>query len=683
LTLPLRNLDWIQRIDRDTTDRGDRFRDYTDRIKRYCGPGWRGGGGDWREMGGWDPINQAFNAISTWVPQLAYGNPRFRVGTEREQSRTDAKRGEMALNRLVVQSRMRRLIEQLTVDAWLGNAICLTTQEPAPGYSDWDDPPHWPTNTRVPPWEFIYDSDQYAMERWRYMGHTITRDKDDILAEAEARPEFGWNVDLINSMQAGLIQRPRETRMGREDAEDRKQLEYHEVYCPEVTPEDLRALGVKIGDEDEQGRPYTPAGGYHGALFWVCKNEYRRDARGRYAEQGDTFIRQPTMYWGPRGGPYTVFVGYFVPNDALGLAPDVATMAQAEAANDVARAILRSASRGKNIGIIGSADTELQDAIDEAVDGDVRTVRDATDLKNRVVEMKVGGVYPEQMVAGDWTLDLLYRAAGMGDAERGQSRTGITATATAAASVASSAKIGFLALKVRDDLVCEIGRKDLWFLLKDERSVVRLDDGAIFVGGKRESAGLRQAARVEPQLTQMVEQQVFASTGTRRTFDEIIAALEGEEDQEQEAQDQDDEIDRMALTIEPYSMERTPEGIQQHQLTTTMGLLTTMVPLMGQAPYMRWKAICRQVGDMANLPGFDGYLDEELLKAFQSMLMQTQMAPETPPPAQPRIARDSGAGASGTPKAKAQATAKPAAMNGQPRMGNRTGAVAGAAVKMK
>ena len=73
------------------------------------------------------------------------------------------------------------------------------------------------------------------------------RDKEDVIAQAEANPDEGWNVDVIRSMPARMVKKPWEARLGEvsPQREDRHQVEYYEVYCPEVTAQDLRDQGVR------------------------------------------------------------------------------------------------------------------------------------------------------------------------------------------------------------------------------------------------------------------------------------------------------------------------------------------------------------------------------------------------------------------------------------------------------
>ena len=168
---------------------------------------------------------------------------------------------------------------------------------------------------------------------------------------------------------------------------------------------------------------------------------------------------------------------------------------------------------------------------------------------------------------------------------------------------------------------------------------MRTRGGGIFVGGQSEARALKRAADVDPAIKPQVEQAIMQATGERQSFDAIIAALEREEAKQEKHDLGEDEIDRLDLTIEPYSMERTDDGIQQMRLQQMAEIVPTLAEMFAQFPFLEADNIMRQVGDWTNIPGLEQFVNMEKLAAFQQMTMGAQFRHGGDPAPRCRVCR--------------------------------------------
>lgn len=621
MTLDLSASAWRTRWQYCEDHRRKHFAEYAERVAGYVGPGYPS---DVSEN--WAPINHTQMAISNWASQIAYANPRFQVGSSRENNDEESQKLELGLNRHVRQSDMRSLNEKLVVDYWLDFAVCLTTMEPIEGFSKADDPPYWPSDTRIAPATFIYDQQEPDHDHWRYMGHEITMDVDDAISEAKENPESGWNLDVLEQIRGGIPENTADREMSstRDLREDRNEFTYAQIYCPEVTPDDLRDMGIDVPETDDRGLEITAGNGYRGALFYVL--------RETFGDDDVEFVREPTMWWGPRGGPYTFIPGYVVPSEPLPLSPNTATVAQAEAANTVARATLNSIERIKNVVLVAADDTDVQDAVNDAQDGEAVPVRGlgAEGLNGRVEALSLGGITAELLSAGQWTYDLLQLASGFEAAQGGKINADATATATAIAAQSSGAKLGFLSMKFTTQGVAEIGRKDAWYLFHDERAVRRVpkeEGGGFYIGGARKSVAMQRAAGLFPDFADQVSRAASQRYGKQVSFEDVVKLAEVDEQAQEQADAVEDPFEAMDFMVEPYSMQRTDEGVEAMRLQQTAGILSWYPQMLVQNPHVDEPTTSKMIGDFANLPGFENIINGQQLQAMRQMMLQGMVAP--------------------------------------------------------
>lgn len=620
-----------------------------DDVKRYCGPYFRRGSED---LGGdvlGDPHNLAFLFVAVWLGRIVHGIPQVDITPTRMDASKEAAHGvELWVNRRARESNLRLLNEQLGVDFLFRYCTAVTSFAPAPGFADYDDPPHVPVTQRVPPDRFLYDAQTRDRTRWRYMGHEFRRDLDDILREADQDPNSGWRTDRLETLGRDGWTEPTE---GSLDEEDRGELDLAEFWIPEVTADDLRRSGFKVPQKDDLGRPYTQRAGYHGAIFTI----------GRWQGGGEgtkEFIREPRMYWGPRQGPYVFGGGYQVPNDSMPLSLVSGTRAQAEHLNTVARARMEAIESYKRIAVVAADDPTLAAILIKALNGEVVPVEAVDDLQKRLASVEVGGDPNGTMLGAEMAaLKIVEMITGMGETQRGEVPGQATATAVASAGQATDTRLGMLSLKYRDEVVRPIFTSWGWYGWHAHNVVSELPSGKFFMGGEDRGKALGFARRFHPD--RVVGAMPVPTPGgiiklpiKLRQIPERELARWSREDQARLAEQYEDPFDGLDWVVQPHSMEKPPETVQSQQLQQMMMIASQLMPQMRAFPEHNWDEFVRMIAQYANLPQLPAFLNVAAARKVGVMQFAAMMA---------QTAGGQGGGGAGAPQAPGMAS--------QPRLG--------------
>ena len=80
----------------------------------------------------------------------------------------------------------------------------------------------------------------------------------------------------------------------------------------------------------------------------------------------------------------------------------------------------------------------------------------------------------------------------------------------------------------------------------------------------------------------------------------------------------------LELEIDPYSMERTNEGIEHQRALQAFELVTTAAPAMAQTPWINWKMLFDRIGDARNDADFGEIVDANMLKQAVQQQQQQQ-----------------------------------------------------------
>ena len=84
--------------------------------------------------------------------------------------------------------------------------------------------------------------------------------------------------------------------------------------------------------------------------------------------------------------------------------------------------------------------------------------------------------------------------------------------------------------------------------------------------------------------------------------------------------------DDLELEIDPYSMERTTEALQQRRAMEAFQIIANVASAMPTMPYVNWTALLDKMGDALNMPDLSNLVDSEMLQQMvQQQQEQTEM----------------------------------------------------------
>jgi hypothetical protein len=583
--------------------------DYEDKISRYAGPGFRR---QWKRSEV-DLENHTYEWISLFLPQLASGNPRVKVKTPRRghKAETLSRATQLAVNRNLVLTDFKRLTEKLAVDFAFRWCISLTTPEPVPGFADREDPPFRPASKRISPSRYITDPAALEHSEVRFQGHKLIRDVDDLLQEAEDYPARGWNRDLILALPKD---RPHhELYRKRDITVQRREVEYYEVWVPEVTLEEAT---------DDKGNKFKPTKekGFHGTIFTIARQTIQS------GEHKTSYLRDPRPFWGPQEGPYT-FGGYLiVPDEVMPLSPIGAVEAQSEELNALRQAISAAIERHKRGIAVDAQTAELAEKMKEFEDLNVFMVDAVDELQKHVVQIELAGITPTHITQYQLLRESLDRAAGMSEAQRGQVTGAGTATEAAIASQSSGQRMGFMSEKFLG-IVQKIIQKEAWYLIHDPRYRQHLGEDARGV--------------FEDEMGEPVEEVVY------------VGSLNNS-----------DLLEELDIQIEPISMRYTSEALEAERQAKVDNLVLTALPLLPQiAPFTDVDLWLQSKADEIGDPSIPKLVDVDRVRQIGEVLLGLQFMGglNTTPPPQPRLANDT------QPHLKASETPQGFSANARPQ----------------
>lgn len=523
----------------------ERFRDthlsgLRDTIERYHGPAYRDDRADaWTD----DPENFYHEYVSMVLPRIIHDNPKFRIRNGNPIiDMLVGKRLQLAMNRWVRITGLRKTLERIATDMLFSYGVGLTVSEPRPEVRQIDGRgPYLPRVYRISPERFFIDPAASNIEDARYLGHCYAVDKEDLIKRAET--DKSWDAQAIEDIASNTDLDYARDDVGR-NILDRKELAVYEVWVPEIS-----------SDVAEQVDEMLNLGVLNGMIYTFVK--------GRNSEtKWDGYIRAPIPYYGPRGGPYTVFGVYTVPDDPYPLSPLVAVKSQVDDLNAHLKSMRSSAAAYKRMIMVDARNSKLaQDIKDRPHDYIV--VSESLD-KDRILNLEVGGITGQQVQYSQLAQDRLDRVSGMHDAMRGNISG--TATATEVAVAESSATMRMAHLKRQfQEAVDMLGRSVSWYMWHDNRIVIPL--------GKEAVAQLMEA---EP---------VFQGG----------IGMPGWEDLE--------------VAVDSYSMERVSESLVQKRALELLQITTNVAQAAMMMPNVKWKEILGVVGDALNVPHLADMID--------------------------------------------------------------------------
>jgi len=294
------------------------------------------------------------------------------------------------------------------------------------------------------------------------------------------------------------------------------------------------------------------------------------------------WIRQPRpAYCGP-WGPYTIFGAYKVPGSPYPLSPLVATAEQAEETNAHTAAAAEDARAHKRFILGPSTYANAVNTVKNIKNGDVAVV-EAENPREVFQEFEVGGVSEEQYKYIQDARDRLNRVSGLSDSMRGQTRGDITATESAIADKGTHVRVAGMQSAYRA-CVTRVWYAAAWFMWYDD--------------------GIRYDLGAEGEKVLMPEYRggVYPGEEHFNFFD-------------------------LSLVIDPLSLEYTDEATIQRRMQTAHALLLQTIPIMPQAPYVRWRGPISALFNSLNIPNAEEWIDFDMLEQMTAAGMAGGGAP--------------------------------------------------------
>lgn len=588
-------------------------------IEKYHGGFWvDASGGGSNEF---TPENTYYEYATAMLPRLVFHNPRVRATSRRSGPQADvALAMRHGLNRLVRDARLNWTLRDVVLDMLFAFGVILVKETERDGLAlaqgDPIEPakPTWPMAQRVPPTKFFMDPIAYDWGSTRYRGHEWRMDKEDLLKLAKDHPEQGWRTKAIKDLP---ISSPDEDRdmipVDRPAAhQSREEVVAHDIWFPEIE------LDESPGPEE----------GFFGTVFTLAEMQSGND-------DGAQFIRDPRPFYGPRTGPYTLFGVYKVPDSPFPLAPLAAVEAQIRELNVHAR--VNSENQRKYKRMVGVKDRSTAEKIKNQPHDHV-VAMGADDLRQSIGQFELAGLSEQAVVYEERMKERTNRMIGMDETMRGTSEPGATATATTLASESAVARISEIkaaVINATEDVLYSLGH----YLYYSDTSVFPVSDIVFQEVGVKipEYPGL-----------------------------EVVPWYRGGDPDRKKGYTFDD----LELDIEPYSMERTSEGLQMQRMMQAHELLMGMLPAMERFPDFPWPEWLKKLGDAMNLPNLEELVRPEMLERLTKqleMMTQQQVQQQQAAPQGPRFQGQVGTGgpASSSKSQASQGTGKPTAARTQ------------------
>jgi hypothetical protein len=356
-------------------------------MKRYIG-NW------YRQDTSAEPTSENLIAsyIAFMLPELSFRKPVVKVTALRPVAHKQiADFMQMGLNSWIGSSNLGEEHPDIVRDMLMGYGVAKVGIEPRDSYVESPRPDYGrltPFVCRVPPDQLILDPGCEIPALARFVGDCYWKDLDDLINHPER-----WDPAQIEVLSTWATMDGSEKGESKERAVNlgltgnRKKVMLVDLWVPET-----------------------------GELLTLAKGD-TKDCQ-------DTILRRE-KYEGPRTGPYQIFGAYRVAGDPYPISPLQYCMEQFEEMMGHINAGSQAAETWKRFVMVESSQTDLQNGVMTAKNGDVVAVRGLSAASMQQVEL--GGANPEQLQYVATLRDRFDRVLGLGDAQRGRAAGG-TAT---------------------------------------------------------------------------------------------------------------------------------------------------------------------------------------------------------------------------------------------------------------
>lgn len=296
------------------------------------------------------------------------------------------------------------------------------------------------------------------------------------------------------------------------------------------------------------------------------------------------FLRQPRTWAGSSSqGPYHVLGAYTVPGQIYPLSPLNVTADLVDEINAHAGMLRRQAGTAKRLVVVDS--TATADKISMSPDGSVLTV--AGFQKAETLEFE--GPNQANVEYMQFLRERLDRQSGISDMVRGNATGDPTATEAQLAAQYHNGRVRFLQSLVQESCVKVLENVATVMYNSEEVAMPVSQDGmqGVFAGGPWPGAGIQRREHLD-------------------------------------------------VSIEPYSMEWSNEGLRQRQAMDTFRSIYEVAPIMPQLPWVRHDATFDGLMETINVPaGFQKYFDPAALQVATQLaavsMVQGALTPSAPP----------------------------------------------------
>ncbi len=538
--------------------------------------------------------NHEFEVLSLMLPMLVFENPRVKVSTSMKLAEDEAEAIMFGLNRWIRDCDLRKELKLLATDFLLMWCVALISRQPVPGMQEVRavggkyrrGVPNRPLLTRIDPLTFIMDPLAKRFEDVAYAGHKLRESRETLLAWAEADNDGTWNVEGI--MQLGEdsgSDTMHDPVHGSQDYGERDDIVYWEVWIP---------------SDQMQGFPIEE--NFHGSIHTIAW-----DDSPDVANPKPYMLRAPRPWFGPPTGPYRLGGAYIVPSEALPLSGPVAIKGMVDALNRQKSASLRASEAYKRLLLLDEINANVAQQIRDNPDLTVLAV--ASFRKEMAEVFEVGGTTETEQAQISILQQDVDRVSGLSDASRGVVTGQGTATEVAVADQSND---------MRSSWIIEQFTSFTEDCLLDAAFLMHHDDTVAFPLGLEvaQQMGLEPSLILTPSGPALMPPDPWFHGG--------MSSLP---------------FNRLELSIEAFSMQRTSPNLQQAQLMTATNLVTAIAPTMPMLPFIKWDDFVKLLQDVGNMPELHKLIDFEMLALMTQnslMLQQTQMG-------DPRLAGDMGA----------------------------------------
>lgn len=551
--------------------RDERLASLDDQIERYHGPWYAGEGPDDDEKV--DPENHAYEYVSAFIPQTVHGKPRVKFSTSRPTAQQQVVQGlEVGVNRWISDTRFKETLEELAYDYLFRWSVAVTSVQPRADSKEQSDPVLMPQVQRISPRDAGWDANATHPKRARIMWHKWYIDHEDLLKRAQRDSELpeeeqeGWDIQAVKQLVSGR-------RVETQGPDESYKVDREEVAVYDVWIKD------DFVDEEKQ-RLDT----YNGTIVSIAAFE-SAEAGGK----GSVEVKRRQDYFGPPTGPYQIGGCYLVPDRNEPLSPLVAVQTQSDTLNAYTNTMIEGARSFVRKVFMSGEDQAEAERINAAGHDQVTLLESMGDLTNRISQVTLGGIEPEQFQVAAFLRDTLDRVSGLTDVQRGNISGDGTATEVSYAAEASAARTQHIRGKFVD-FAERLLSNVAFFMYHTDQIILPL--------GEEGLDAVRQGGEVVPEG---VEAWFFGGTweeGDGGSFFDL------------------------EMSIDLYSMVRTSESALRRKGEVLTKIMALLVPMMPMTPFVRWAELIKMLGDAENFP--------ELNRLFDWSKLQQSAAVATP-----------------------------------------------------